>query len=446
MSIRTVILGAAGRDFHNFNVLYRDDPSVSVVAFTATQIPGVSGRRYPPALAGPRYPDGIPIADEAQLEAICLREDVDQVVFAYSDVLHATVMHLASRALASGADFILVGPRRTMLDATVPVVAISAIRTGCGKSQTARWLGRRLRQQGYAVAVLRHPMPYGDLERQAVQRFGSRADLDAAQCTAEEREEYEPHLAAGNVVFAGVDYRAIVAQAEQSAEVIVWDGGNNDFPFVRPDLHIVLVDALRPGQATAYHPGETVLRMADVVVVNKVDAASAADVQHVEEEVRRVNGRAAIVRAASPIRLDNAAAVRGRRVLVVEDGPTITHGGMAYGAGYVAATTYGAARIVDPRPAAAPAMQAIYAQYPHIGRVLPAVGYDAAQLAALRDTINGAEADVVVVATPIDLTALIHIEKPVVRARYEFADAGEPTLGSLIDAFLATRPPRGQPT
>jgi predicted GTPase len=444
--IRTVILGAAGRDFHNFNVLYRHDPSVRVVAFTAAQIPGMRGRRYPPALAGPHYPEGIPIADEAQLDAICRREAVDQVVFAYSDVAHATVMHLASRALASGADFLLVGPRRTMLAAAVPVIAISAIRTGCGKSQTARWLGRRLRQHGYRVAVLRHPMPYGDLERQAVQRFAGRADLDAAQCTAEEREEYEPHLAAGNVVFAGVDYRAIVAQAEREAEVIVWDGGNNDFPFVRPDLHIVLVDALRPGQATAYHPGEAVLRMADVVVVNKVDAASAADVQFVEDEVRRVNGRAPLVRAASPIHLDDAAAVRGRRVLVVEDGPTITHGGMAYGAGYVAAKTHGAARIVDPRPTAAPAVQAIYAQYPHIGCVVPAVGYDAAQLAALRDTINAAEADVVVVATPIDLTALIHIDKPVVRARYEFAEAGEPSLGSLVDAFLAARPPRGGPT
>lgn len=393
MPLRTVILGAAGRDFHNFNVLYRNDPSVTVVAFTATQIPGMSGRRYPPALAGALYPHGISIEDEADLEVICRREPIDQVIFAYSDVSHATVMHLASRALATGADFLLIGPKRTMLGATVPVIAISAIRTGCGKSQTARWLGRRLRQQGYTVAVLRHPMPYGDLERQAVQRFASRADLDAAQCTAEEREEYEPHIAAGNVVFAGIDYRAIVAHAEQSADVIIWDGGNNDFPFVRPDLHIVLVDALRPGQATAYHPGETVLRMADIVVVNKVDAAATADVQHVEDEVRLVNRRATIVRAASPIHLDDAAAVRGRRVLVVEDGPTITHGGMAYGAGYVAATAHGAAEIVEPRRSATPALQAIYAQYPHIGRVLPAIGYDAQQLAALRDTINHADAD-----------------------------------------------------
>jgi predicted GTPase len=438
MMTRIVILGAAGRDFHNFNVLYRNDPAVRVVAFTATQIPGISGRRYPRSLAGPLYPEGIPIEAEEQLEAICRREQVDLVVFAYSDVSHVTVMHLASRALAAGADFALLGPKRTMITARVPVIAISAIRTGCGKSQTARWLGRRLRARGLRVAVLRHPMPYGDLERQAVQRFAERADLDAANCTAEEREEYEPHLAAGNIVFAGVDYRAIVERAEREADAIVWDGGNNDFPFVRPDLHIVLVDALRPGQATSYHPGEAVLRMADIVVVNKVDAASSADIQRVVDEVRAVNPRAIVVRTASPARLDDASAVRGKRVLVVEDGPTITHGGMAYGAGYVAATTAGAAAIVDPRHAAVPQVRAIYDQYPHIGHVLPAVGYGATQLHALRETIAAADADVVVVATPIDLRALIRIDKPVVRVRYEFADAGEPTLGDLVDSFLTT--------
>jgi predicted GTPase len=440
---RVIIAGAAGRDFHNFNMLYRDDPAVSVVAFTAAQIPGISGRRYPPSLAGPLYPDGIPIEDESQLEAICRRGEVDLVIFAYSDVLHVTVMHLASRALAAGADFALLGPKRTMIVARVPVIAISAIRTGCGKSQVARWLGRWLRQRGLGVAVLRHPMPYGDLERQTVQRFAERADLDAASCTAEEREEYEPHLAAGNVVFAGVDYRAIVARAEQEADLIVWDGGNNDFPFVRPDLHIVMVDALRPGQATSYHPGETVLRMADVVVINKVDAASSADVQCVTDEVRAVNPRAAVVRAASPVRLDDPAAVRGRRVLVVEDGPTITHGGMPYGAGYVAATTAGAAAIVDPRDCAVPQVRAIYDQYPHIGRVLPAVGYGPGQLQALSESIAAATADVVVVATPMDLAALIRISKPVVRARYEFADAGEPALGELVEAFLTERQVKG---
>ena len=439
MPTRIVILGAAGRDFHDFNMLYRDDPAVRVVAFTAAQIPGISGRTYPAALAGPLYPDGIPIVDEGELEALCRRERVDQVVFAYSDVSHETVMHLGSRVLATGADFIVPGPRRTMLHAEVPVIAISAIRTGCGKSQTARWLGRYLRTRGQRVAILRHPMPYGCLERQRVQRFASRADLDAAECTAEEREEYEPHLAAGNIVYAGVDYRAIIAQATQEASVIIWDGGNNDFPFLIPDLHIVLVDALRPRQATAYHPGEAVLRMADVVVVNKVDAASSADVQHVIEEVRAVNAGATLVRARSPVRLDDDAAVRGQRVLVVEDGPTITHGGMPYGAGYVAATVAGAAAIVDPRITAVPPISAVFEQYPHIGRVLPMVGYDAAQLDAVRQTIDRADADVVVAATPIDLGALIAIEKPVVRARYEYEDAGEPRLAAIVDSFLDQR-------
>jgi len=290
--------------------------------------------------------------------------------------------------------------------------------------------------------VLRHPMPYGDLERQRLQRFATRADLDAAQCTAEEREEYEPHIAAGNVVFAGVDYAAITAQAEREADVIVWDGGNNDFPFLRPDLHIVMADALRPGQATGYHPGETVLRMADVVVVNKVDSASSADVQHVVDEVRAVNPRAPVVRAASPVRLDDPEAVRGRRVLVVEDGPTITHGGMPYGAGYVAAVHSGAAAIIDPRLSASDGVQPLFRQYPHIGRVLPAIGYSAVQLEALRQTINRSDADVVVSATPIDLATLIALDKPVVRARYEFADAGEPTLGSIVDRFLSRLPPK----
>ncbi|HEY7252617.1 MAG TPA: cyclic 2,3-diphosphoglycerate synthase [Methylomirabilota bacterium] len=437
MPTRIVILGAAGRDFHNFNLVYRDDPDVRVVAFTQAQIPRLRDRRYPASLAGPRYPDGIPIEDEAELEAICRREQVDQVVFAYSDVSHAAVMHLASRALAAGADFALLGPRRTTLRARVPVIAISAIRTGCGKSQTARWLGRWLCARGYRVAVLRHPMPYGDLERQRVQRFARREDLDAAGCTAEEREEYEPHLAVGNVVFAGVDYAAIVERAEQEADLIVWDGGNNDFPFLWPDLHIVIVDALRPGQADGYHPGEAVLRMADVVVVNKVDAASAAGVQAVIDEVRAINERATVLRAASPVRLDDPEAVRGRRVLVVEDGPTLTHGGMPYGAGYVAATAAGAGVIVDPRASASPSIRELLARHPHIGPVLPAVGYDHAQLDALRETIDRAGVDVVVSATPLDLGALIELRTPVVRARYEFVDAGWPTLASMVDGFLA---------
>jgi predicted GTPase len=441
--MRVLILGAAGRDFHNFNVLYRNDPAVRVVAFTAAQITGIGGRRYPFSLAGALYPEGIPIDDESELEALCRRESVDLVVFAYSDVSHAHVMHLASRALAAGADFALLGPDRTMLSASVPVIAISAIRTGCGKSQIARWLGRWLRARGLRVAVLRHPMPYGDLERQRVQRFATHADLDAAGCTTEEREEYEPHLAAGNVVFAGVETAAILARAEKEAEIIVWDGGNNDFPFLRPDLHIVLADALRPGQAAAYHPGEAVLRMADIAIVNKVDAASSADVQRVTDEVRAVNPSAPVVRAASPVVLDDAAAVRGRRVLVVEDGPTITHGGMPYGAGYVAATRAGAALIVDPRASAAPAVRAVFDRYPHIGHVLPAVGYQTVELEGLRETINRSDTEVVVAATPVDLAALIAIDKPVVRARYEFAEAGSPTLAELVDAFLARRVPRG---
>jgi predicted GTPase len=321
------------------------------------------------------------------------------------------------------------------------VIAISAVRTGCGKSQTARWLGRWLRARGLRVAVLRHPMPYGDLEKQRVQRFASRADLDAAECTAEEREEYEPHLAAGNVVFAGVDYAAILAAAEAEADVIVWDGGNNDFPFLVPDLHVVLIDALRPGQAARYHPGEAVLRMADAVVVAKTDAASVADTERVIDEARAANPAATIVRAASPVRLDDADAVRGRRVLVVEDGPTLTHGGMSHGAGLVAATRAGAGEIVDPRPHAAPSLREVFARNPHVGRVLPAVGYGEAQLAALRETIDAAGADVVVAATPIDLAALLRPRTPVVRARYEFADAGEPTLGEVVLAFLARELP-----
>jgi len=436
---RVVIVGAAGRDFHNFNVVYRDDPSSQVVAFTAAQIPGIADRRYPAALSGPLYPQGIPIVDEAELESVCRRHGVDEVVFAYSDVTHAVVMHLASRALAVGADFTLLGPKRTMLKSRLPVIAVSAARTGCGKSQTSRLISRRLRATGLRVAVLRHPMPYGDLVAQRVQRFATAADLDAAHCTNEEREEYEPHLEIGNVVFAGVDYAAILAQAEKEAEILVWDGGNNDFPFLRPDLHVAIADALRPGHVDTHHPGEAVLRMADVVVVNKVDAAASHDVQRLTEALRAINPRAAIVRASSPVRLDRPELVAGRRVLVVEDGPTLTHGGMSYGAGHVAAVAAGAAEIVDPRPTAAPAVAEVYARYPHIGRVLPAVGYDDAQLAALAETMRRADCDVVVSASPVDLAARIDVGKPIVRARYEYADAGEPTLGGLVDALVATQ-------
>jgi predicted GTPase len=434
--LRLVIMGAAGRDFHNFNVVYRDDPGVEVVAFTAAQIPGIAQRRYPASLAGPLYPEGIPVVEEPELEGIIREQGVDRVVFAYSDVTHAHVMHIASRVLAAGADFLLLGPGRTMLPSRLPVIAVSAVRTGCGKSQTARYLSRLLRQQDLRVGVIRHPMPYGNLERQAVQRFASRTDLEGSGCTIEEREEYEPHLAVGNTVYAGVDYARILVLAEAECDVIVWDGGNNDFPFLRPSLHIVLVDPLRPGHETSHHPGEAVLRMADIIVAAKCDSAFDADVERVIAAARRINPAAAVVRAASPISLDDPGAVRGRRVLVVEDGPTTTHGGMPWGAGYLAAKRAGAAAIVDPREWAAADIAAAYEAYPHIGPVLPALGYSVAQIAALRETIERAAADIVVAATPMDLAALLRVEKPVVRARYQFAETGEPTLAGLVSGFL----------
>lgn len=433
---RIVIMGAAGRDFHNFNQVYRHDSRYEVVAFTAAQISGIANRTYPASLAGPFYPNGIPIVEEDQLEDLCQRECIDQVVFAYSDITHAQVMHLASRALVAGADFLLLGPEHTMLRAKVPVIAVSAVRTGCGKSQTTRWLSKLLRHKGLKVAVIRHPMPYGDLERQIVQRFATVADLDTANCTIEEREEYEPHLELGNIVYSGVDYGLIVQKAEAEADVILWDGGNNDFPFIHPDLHIVLVDPLRPGDEITHHPGEVVLRMAHIVVVAKVDSAADADIQKVTESVRDVNPKAVIVRAASPIHLEDPEAVSGNRVLVVEDGPTTTHGGMPYGAGYVAATRAAASEIINPRIYAVPEIAQIYEQYPHIGRVLPAVGYCTAQLKALEETINRADADVVVAATPSNLAALIKVNKPIVRTYYEFAEVGTPRLSVLVEQFL----------
>jgi len=441
---RILILGAAGRDFHNFNQVYRDDPGVEVVAFTATQIPGIAGRRYPPELAGPRYPQGIPIEDEAQLEALCREREVDRVVFAYSDVTHAHVMHCASRALASGCDVSLLGPAATMLASSRPVIAISAVRTGCGKSQVARWLSSWLRERGWRVAVLRHPMPYGDLVAARAQRFATMADLDAAGCTAEEREEYEPHLAAGNLVFAGVDYAEVLRQAEREADLIVWDGGNNDFPFVRPGLHLVLADALRPDQVDTHHPGETVARMADALIVNKVDATEALAVEALEQRLRAVNAHAPIVRAASPVRLDDPRAVAGRRVLVVEDGPTITHGGMASGAGYVAALAAGAAAIVDPRPFADGSLAATYAAFPHIGPVLPAMGYGPAQRAELARCIAASGAEAVVVGTPIDLASMLGLSLPVVRARYRFEQRGGARLDEIVGEWLSALPSRSR--
>jgi predicted GTPase len=417
-------------------MVYRDDAATAVVAFTATQIPGIADRRYPPALAGPLYPDGIPIVAEDGLEELCRTDAVDEVVFAYSDVPHEHVMHLASRVLASGADFALLGPARTMLEASLPVIAVTAVRTGCGKSAIARFIGRHLGERGRRVAILRHPMPYGDLASERVQRFASLGDLDRASCTIEEREEYEPHIATGNLVFAGVDYAAVLEAAEREADIVVWDGGNNDFPFIRPDLHIAVADALRPTQVATHHPGETVARMADILIVNKVDSASDADVLALIARCCDVNPRATILRGASPVRLDDPAAVRGRRVLVIEDGPTITHGGMAYGAGFVAARAAGAAEIVDPRISAPSEVNAVFTAYPHIDGVLPALGYNTAQLRAIEVTINRAVADVVVSATPVDLARLIRIDKPIVRARYAFAEVGKPGLSAMIDAFL----------
>ena len=404
--------------------------------FTAAQIPGISGRRYPPSLAGPLYPNGIPIVAETELDQLCVTSQIDEVVFAYSDVTHEHVMHIASRVLATGADFSLLGPKCTTLPCNLPVIAVTAVRTGCGKSAVARWLSHRLRKNGKRVAVLRHPMPYGDLECQRVQRFASFADLDAGRCTIEEREEYEPHIAAGHIVFAGVDYGEILRAAEQEAELIVWDGGNNDFPFIKPNLHITVVDALRPRQITTHHPGEAVARLADVFILNKVDSAEAADVQAAIETLRQINPTAPIVRAASPVRLDDPAAMKGRRGLVIEDGPTITHGGMAFGAGYVAAKAAGVREIVDPRKSAAPAIRDVFDTYPHIGLVLPAVGYSQPQMQALENSINASDAEVVISATPIDLGRLLSLKKPVIRARYEFAEVGEPTLSAILADFL----------
>ncbi len=435
---RVAILGAAGRDFHVFNVVYRHDPRYDVRAFTATQIPQIAGRPYPAELAGDLYPAGIPIEVEAKLETIIEREGIDEVAFAYSDVTHAHVMHLASRALSAGADFVLHGPKSTQLPSSKPVIAITAVRTGCGKSQIARWMSRYLRERGTPAAALRHPMPYGDLRLERVQRFGSMADILEAGCTAEEREEYEPHVAFGNVVFAGVDYAAILAAAEEEAEVIVWDGGNNDFPFIAPDLSIVVVDALRPDHLATHHPGEMVLRSADVVILNKVDAASTEQIEAAREGITALAPHATLLLAASPVTLDDPDAVRGARVLVVEDGPTTTHGGMVSGAGLRAALAAGVGEVVDPRRSAHPLIAETYAAFPHLGPVLPAMGYFPEQIAALEETINASGADLVIAGTPIDLNALITVDVPVIRARYEFADAGGPTLRSVVDDFLAS--------
>ena len=424
-------MGAAGRDFHNFNVAFRADERAEVVAFTAAQIPGIEGRLYPPELAGRLYPEGIPIHAEEELESLIARLGATEVVFAYSDVSHETVMHQASRALAAGADFSMLGPRSTGLRARVPVVAVCAVRTGCGKSQTTRAVARILRDSGGRVAVVRHPMPYGELAAQKLQRFATLDDLTAADCTIEEREEYEPHLAQGSIVYAGIDYGAILEAAQEEADIVIWDGGNNDLPFYVPDVHVTVTDPLRPGHETRYHPGETNLRMADVAIINKVDSATPEAVAELRRTIGEVNPQAVIIEARSPITVEDEGTLRGRKVLVVEDGPTLTHGEMAFGAGVVAAQRAGAS-LVDPRPWAAGSIKEVFERYPHIGALLPAMGYSESQREELSATINSSDAEAVLIATPIDLRKVVDLAKPAYRATYELEDASNPTLADVL--------------
>lgn len=432
---RILIMGAAGRDFHNFNTYFRNAPEYLVVCFTATQIPNIEGRLYPEELAGPLYPGGIPIHPESELPQLIRDYAIDQVVFAYSDVSHQYVMHKASLVQAAGADFILLGPSSTMVKSIKPVVAICAARTGSGKSQTTRAVVEALKGMGKRVVVVRHPMPYGDLVKQAVQRFATADDLEKHEVTIEEREEYEPHLARGTVVFAGVDYERILREAEKEADVVLWDGGNNDFPFYKPDLHITVVDPHRPGHEVSYYPGETNLKMANVIVINKIDTAAPENVEIVRANIRRENPDAVVVEAASPIFVQDASAIRGKRVLVVEDGPTLTHGEMAYGAGVVAARRFGAAEIVDPRPYAVGSIKETYAKYPGTGPVLPAMGYGEKQTHELEETINHTPVDLVLIATPIDLRRVINIRHATDRVQYELQELGQPTLEDVLQQF-----------
>src|SRR6478752_4176245 len=431
---RVVIVGAAGRDFHNFNLVYRDRGEYEVVAFTATQIPNIEGRVYPPALAGELYPNGIPIVAEDDLEAVIARHEAGDVVFAYSDVTHEHVMHVGSRALAAGASFRLLSPKETMLTSSKPVVAVCAVRTGSGKSQTTRYVAELLRRAGKRVAVLRHPMPYGDLERQAVQRFASYEDLDAADCTIEEREEYEPHLKEGNLVFAGIDYAAILDAAEKEADVILWDGGNNDTPFIKPNLHIVVVDPHRAGHELRYHPGETNLRMADVCVVNKVDSATQEGIDAVLDSIRTHNPGAKIVIAASPFHVEgDVSEIAGKKVLAIEDGPTLTHGEMTYGAAVLAAKANGAGELIDPRAAAVGSIAQTFEDYPNVGTLLPAMGYGRKQMDDLKATIEASGAELVLIGTPIDLRKLIDFDVPALRVTYKLQEVGEPTLAEILE-------------
>jgi len=431
MTIKVVIMGAAGRDFHNFNVYFKNRTEYRVVAFTATQIPGIEGRYYPPSLAGPLYPDGIPILPESSLEDIVRKNDVDLVVLAYSDLTHEEVMHKASRVIACGADFMLLGPKSTMLKSSKPVVAITATRTGAGKSTVSRYVINIIREAGKRVVVVRHPMPYGDLEKQAVQRFEKLEDLDRYNCTIEEREEYEPHIAIGVVVYSGVDYREILRRAEEDGDVIVWDGGNNDFPFIEPSVNIVVTDAQRPGQEVSSYPGEVNIRMADVVVINKSQDVPRENLEIIKQNIARINPNAKLMVTGSRIIGEGLDRVRGQRVLVVEDGPTVTHGGLSYGAGYVAAERYNA-KIIDPRPYAVGIIKKLYEQYRHIGCVVPAFGYNSEQLRDLEETLRRAECEYVVSATPADLSRLVKIDKAIIKVRYELDDFGDSTVKDIL--------------
>ena len=437
MSVTTVlIMGAAGRDFHNFNVVFRDHPEYRVVAFTAAQIPNIAGRRYPPELAGSLYPQGIPIHPEDEIESLIATYKVTQVIFAYSDISHEDVMHQVSRVLAAGADFSFLGGRRTMLSAKKPVVSVCAVRTGAGKSPAARKISSLLREEGLRVAVIRHPMPYGDLAKQAVQRFACLDDLRAADCTIEEMEEYEPHIREGHVVYAGVDYERILREAEREADVLVWDGGNNDVPFFLSDLEIVLIDPHRAGHERTYFPGEVNLLRADVLVLTKMDTASPEQVRVVRANIRQFNPKAAVLETAMPITVDHPHLIKGKRVLVIEDGPTLTHGGMSFGAGVLAAKQQGAGEFVDPRPYAVGTIQQTFIQYPHIGNLLPAMGYSAPQVRELEDTINRVPCDVVLIATPVDLGRIISIKQPTCRVTYRFEEQGTPNLRDVLQGII----------
>ena len=434
--VKTIIMGAAGRDFHNFNLIYRDNEKYDVVAFTATQIPDIEGRQYPAELAGKLYPDSIPIHDESDLEQLIKENQIEEVVFSYSDISHEDVMHKASNVMAWGAHFKILGGEPTMVKSTKPVISVCAIRTGCGKSQTTRRVAQILKDAGHKVAAIRHPMPYGDLAKQAVQRFATLDDLKKHECTIEEMEEYEPHINTGTIVYAGVDYEAIVREAEKEADIILWDGGNNDMPFYKPDLSIVVVDPHRPGHERLYYPGETNLLMADVVVINKIDTADTEDIDEVRWSVREANPDAIIVDAASPISVEEAELILGKTALVVEDGPTLTHGEMTYGAGMVAAEKFGAADVVDPRPYTVGSITETFEKYPDIGELLPAMGYGDQQIKDLEETIAKTKCDVVIIGTPIDLRRVIDIKQPSVRVSYDLQEIGKPTLTDVLEPFL----------